>query len=299
MKEITGVSSETERLTKEYLRRLSIADSLPDPEQAMAEFELKQCNQILTAVTDRIKQEPVLVALQMGEWQVIDFRSGDTPITVEVVQSTRAVLNSSGYSLLVVKASRNMYKLFVAKHTALSRPQSRLLWVAPKMLRSIIMLVCKRTCEAALQKVRSGLIEDGDFHQGNRSYSNKFNSGRRVSSQPPGKAKSDRNWRNNTDDCDVFPIEALSLGNYAYTVPWALHRSADGTYWFHGGLICSRSNGGTAVMKVRRREEGIQVFLPKNLAGATIKELYRQGCFIHGAQQDFEWVKTEIRMPPC
>lgn len=299
MKEITGVSSETERLTKEYLRRLSIADSLPDPAQAMAEFELKQCNQILTAVTDRIRQEPALVALQMGEWQVIDFRSGDRPITVEVAKSARAALNSSGYSLLMVKASGNLYKLFVAKHTAVSKPQSRLLWMAPRVVCSVIKLACKTNWEAARQKLRSGLIEDEHCHQSNRSYSNSFNSVQRVSSQRPGKTKSGSNWRNNTDDCDIFPIEALSLGNQAYTVPWALNRSGDGTYWFHGGLICSRSNGGTAVMKVRRREEGIQVFLPKNLAGATIKELYRQGCFIHGAQQDFEWVNTEIHMPPC
>lgn len=297
MKEIVGVSSETGRLTKEYLRRLSITDSLPESAQAMAEFELKKSNEILAAVINQIKREPIFVALQKGKWQSIDFRSDDTPLTAEVVENARAALNSLGYSLLVVKASQNLYKLLVAKHSAVSKPQSRLLWVAPNTVSSVISLAWKRTWEKARQKLHSALVEDKRSHQGNRSLSNQFNSKQRDSRQRSGKTAPSNNWRNHRDDCEIFPLEALSVGKYAYTIPWGLDRNDDGTYWFSDRLICSKSPGGTAVMKIHRTEEGVQGLLPKNFDYHTVIKGHKYECFRYEVCQNFEWVPIGSRMP--
>jgi hypothetical protein len=140
----TDLSAQTKSFLDECERGLSIKDSLPDTAQRMALCTAKTTNDLVEAVAQIVQRDAVIVALQQGKRVLIDFSSGDTPITAESLQQAREELNSSGYSLLVGKVSEYSCKLLVGKHSPLSRRQSRLLWLAPSTARLVTATTWER-----------------------------------------------------------------------------------------------------------------------------------------------------------
>ena len=280
------LSPETESFVVEYGRGMSIKDSLPDTAQAIALCTVKMTNDLVEAVAQIVQRDAVIVTLQQGRRVLIDFSSADTPITAESLQQAREELNSSGYSLLVGKVSEYSCKLLVGKHSPLSRRQSRLLWVTPSTVRFIIGLTWKRVRKT----LNSALIEDEDNYRAKTEpWSNLLNSRQGVSRQGSRTTTRGDYWRYNSDACDI-PIEALSAGNDAFTVPWALNRNDDGSYWLNPKYTCGERKRGTMQMRVRRTREGLIVNLPKKKLNhqRAVNQSYDDS--FETNQADFEWV---------
>jgi hypothetical protein len=126
----THLSPETESLIAEYERRLSIQDSLPDTAQAAALTCERLTNDLLEAVAREFNKDAAVRTLHQNRRVRIDFCPSDGPITKDAIRSARSVLNSSGYSLLVGKASGNSYRLLVGKLSARRQRQAFLVWTS-------------------------------------------------------------------------------------------------------------------------------------------------------------------------
>jgi hypothetical protein len=67
-----------------------------------------------------------------------------------------------------------------------------------------------------------------------------------------------------TRDWDRPPLDELTVGEVAWTVPWMLDRDEQGRFWLHGGASAHSAPGGTVQMRVERRPDGYHVWLPRD-----------------------------------